>query len=88
MLALSDEFDTLTNLTKAETELGRIASLIKKADEQKDALAGSAAETQKARDNLEARTKELESINALMINRELKMVDLKHQIEALQKQGQ
>ena len=82
---LSNQFTELDKLAIADTELGRIAALIKKAAEQKEALANSALETQKARGNLEARTKDLESINALMVNRELKMVELKRQNESLKK---
>ena len=83
---VTDQVDNLSKLAGKDTELGRIAALIKKAEEQKDALATSAQETQKAREALEARSDELESINALMVDRELKMIELKSQNETLKHQ--
>lgn len=85
---VSNQYDKLTKLSSKDTELGRIAALIKKADEQKDTLADLALETQKGRDSLEMRTKELESTNALMIDRELKMIELKRQNNELQSKAQ
>lgn len=82
---MSGKTETLGQLAAKDTELGRIADLIKQAEEQKAELANLATEAQIAREDLITRTTELESINSVMVDRELRMVELKRQNEELKK---
>lgn len=80
---LTEDVSDLAGLENQNTEFGRIASLIVDQQEQKNAISTASVETKRAKDALEARTKELETTNALMIDRELRMVELKKENKEL-----
>ena len=82
---LTDDTTHLNDLTTKDTELGRIAALILKAQQQKAEIEANIILTKKAQSTLEERTHELEAANALMINRELRMSELKAENERLKR---
>ncbi|MDB5175565.1 MAG: hypothetical protein JWM81_423 [Candidatus Saccharibacteria bacterium] len=80
---LTGRVTQLKQLLKQQTEFGRIANLLVTAQQQKAWLSSSVKQTDDARKALERRTNELESINKLMVNRELRMIELKQEIKDL-----
>lgn len=77
----------LKTLVRRKDELGEAAQLVTRVQEQEIALKLSAEETMKARDELEKRAKEAERMNDLMVGRELRMVELKKQLQELKVQS-
>lgn len=77
----------LKTLVRRKDELGEAAQLVTRVQEQEIALKLSAEEIMKARDELEKRAKEAERMNDLMVGRELRMVELKKQLQELKVQS-
>ncbi len=75
----------ITSLLKKKDEFGQIANLITKFFEQKTSLIGEVSERTKAKDELEKQKSDLEKLNETMVGRELKMIELKKEIEKLKK---
>jgi len=80
---LTDDLSEIKTLKSNDSELGRVANLIDTSIRQKNEISENAERMQKAQLSLESRNKEIEKINSLMIDRELKMVELKAEIKQL-----
>jgi hypothetical protein len=80
---LTDDLVEIERLKSNSSELGRVADLIDKSIRQKQEIAETAIRMQKSQLALESRTKEIEEINSLMIDRELKMIELKAEVKTL-----
>lgn len=80
---LTDDLSEIDQLKLSDSEVGRVAELIDMAIRQKNEIAENADRIRKAQQILETRTKEIETINNLMIDRELKMIELKAEIKRL-----
>jgi len=76
----------LEQLMKKNTEFGYIANLVYKTFEQELNLKNEIEEKKKLFDKLSASKTEIESTNKVMIGREIKMIDLKKEIEVLKAQ--
>lgn len=77
--------EPLEPLVRQQTEFGRIAELILSSFRQRDELASVLKQQASTQQALEKRSKELEHTNSLMVNRELRMIELKKQIAELKK---
>jgi len=77
----------IVNLTKKRDEFGQVAQLIVKFFEQKAELEKEIAEHLRVRKETQKQKDELERINKTMINRELKMIELKKKIADLEKRS-
>jgi methyl-accepting chemotaxis protein len=71
-------------LQNSPSEFGRIARLITASFEQATELRTTLKQMSAAQSSLEKRTEELEKTNRLMMGRELKMIELKQRIAALE----
>ena len=79
-----EEVKWLEKIQDSNDEFGQVARLIIKFFEQKNSLKKEVADRFRAEKELEKQKDELERINKTMIDRELKMVELKRKIAALE----
>ncbi len=77
--------DLITEMMKDKSEFGRLAELIAAFFEQEAALEHEVEEKKNLLARLAAYNTEIETTNNVMIGRELKMIELKKEIEALKK---
>lgn len=78
----------LVNLLTRRSEFGRIANLITDHFDERDKINVAIKENISSQQKLQERTVELEHTNSLMINRELKMIELKKEIKELKQKLQ
>lgn len=79
---LTGRMSLLKDISNKPTEFGHIADLILAESEHKKEVEHTIKQKNIAQKALEERSEELEKINSLMINRELKMIELKNRLKA------
>lgn len=88
---ISDCLDTgdpifIKDLENDETEFGHLAKLVKRSFSEKSALSKEVAERLKAEKELEVKIKELEDFHDVTVGRELNLIELRKEIDALLKE--